>query len=59
MYDELAILALFVFLYSVIAGRIERSAAASPPIAGYLKICKSAIPTSIKETVMVIATHRI
>ncbi len=25
MYDELAILALFVFLYSLIAGRIERS----------------------------------
>ncbi len=35
MYDELAILALFVFLYSLIAGRIERSAAASPPIARY------------------------
>ena len=30
MYDELAILALFVFLYSLIAGRIERSAVSGP-----------------------------
>jgi NhaP-type Na+/H+ or K+/H+ antiporter len=30
MYEELAILALFVFLYSLIAGRIERSAVSGP-----------------------------
>jgi NhaP-type Na+/H+ or K+/H+ antiporter len=30
MYQELAILALFVFLYSLIAGRIERSAISGP-----------------------------
>ena len=30
MYEELAILALFVFLYSLIAGRIERSAISGP-----------------------------
>ncbi len=30
MYDELAILALFIFLYSLIAGRIERSAVSGP-----------------------------
>ncbi len=37
MYDELAILALFVFLYSLIAGRIERSAEARKP-AGYAPV---------------------
>jgi len=30
MYDELAILALFVFLYSIVAGRVERSAVSGP-----------------------------
>jgi hypothetical protein len=39
MYVELAILALFVFLYSMVAGRIERSAISGPMvfvIAGFL-----------------------
>lgn len=30
MYDQLAILALFVFLYSIVAGRIERSTISGP-----------------------------
>ena len=32
MYDNLAILAAFAFLFSVIAGRIERSAITGPMI---------------------------
>jgi len=39
MYVELAILALFIFLYSIVAGRIERSAISGPMvfvIAGFL-----------------------
>ena len=30
MYDELAILAFFVFLYSIVAGRVERSTVSGP-----------------------------
>jgi NhaP-type Na+/H+ or K+/H+ antiporter len=30
MYDELAILALFVFLYSIVAGRVERTTVSGP-----------------------------
>ena len=39
MYIELAILALFIFIYSMVAGRIERSAISGPMvfvIAGFL-----------------------
>jgi NhaP-type Na+/H+ or K+/H+ antiporter len=39
MYVELAILALFIFLYSIVAGRIERSAVSGPMVfvvAGFL-----------------------
>jgi len=39
MYVELAILALFIFLYSIVAGRIERSAISGPMVfvvAGFL-----------------------
>ncbi len=39
MYVELAILALFIFLYSMVAGRIERSAISGPivfVVAGFL-----------------------
>ena len=39
MYVELAILALFIFLYSIVAGRVERSAISGPMvfvIAGFL-----------------------
>ena len=32
MYIELAILALFVFLYSLVAGRIERSMISGPMV---------------------------
>ena len=32
MYIELGILALFVFLYSMVAGRIERSAISGPMV---------------------------
>ena len=32
MYVELAILALFIFVYSMVAGRIERSAISGPMI---------------------------
>jgi NhaP-type Na+/H+ or K+/H+ antiporter len=30
MYNELAVLALFIFCYSLVAGRIERAAASGP-----------------------------
>ena len=30
MYNELAIFALFVFFYSIVAGRVERAAASGP-----------------------------
>ncbi len=39
MYIELAILALFIFIYSMVAGRIERSAISGPMVfvvAGFL-----------------------
>ena len=39
MYVELAILALFIFLYSMVAGRIERSVISGPMVfvvAGFL-----------------------
>ncbi len=39
MYIELAILALFIFIYSMVAGRIERSAVSGPMVfvvAGFL-----------------------
>ena len=32
MYAELAILALFIFLYSMVAGRIERSSISGPMV---------------------------
>ena len=39
MYSELAILALFIFLYSIVAGRVEKSAISGPIVfvtAGFL-----------------------
>ncbi len=47
MYEELAILALFVFLYSLIAGRIERSAVSGPIVFVTQYLLGSNVPDEI------------